>query len=60
MKSINELTENEELKINKEMIKKLFSIEAENGVARSLFMHTVHRPVVPRELAELFECPEVN
>lgn len=60
VRSINKLTDNEEQKINKEMIKKLFSIEAEKDVARSLFLQTIHRPVVPRELAELFECPEVS
>lgn len=42
------------------MIKKLFSIEAEKDVARSLYMQTIHRPVVPSELADLFECPDVS
>lgn len=60
VKCINQLTDNEELKLGKEMIKKLFSIEAENDVSRSLFMQTVHRPVVPRAIAELFECPDVR
>lgn len=60
MKCINKLTDNDELKISKEMIKKLFSIEAEKDVARSLYMQTIHRPVVPSELAELFECPDVS
>lgn len=60
VKCINQLTDNDELKISKEMIKKLFSIEAEKDVARSLYMQTTHRPVVPSELADLFECPDVS
>lgn len=60
VKCINKLTDNEELKLSKEMIKKLFSIEAEKDVAQSLFLETIHRPVVSREIAELFECPDVR
>lgn len=60
VKCINKLTDNDELKISKELIKKLFSIEAEKDVARSLYMQTIHRPVVPSEFADLFECPDVS
>lgn len=54
------MTDDEQHKISKEMIKQLFSIEIEPGVAQSLHMQKVQRPVVSKELAAMFECPEVS
>lgn len=42
------------------MIKKLFSIEIEGDIARSLHMQKIQRPVISRLIAEAFGCPEVS
>lgn len=56
---INKLTDDEQHKISKEMVKKLFSIEIEDDIARSLHLQKHQRPVVSKQIAEAFECPEV-
>lgn len=57
---INKLTDDEQDKISKEMIKKMFSIEIESDLAQSLFVRKTQRPFVSQEIAEMFECPEVK
>lgn len=42
------------------MIKKLFSIEIEDDISRSICVQMIERPVVPQEIAEMFDCPEVS
>lgn len=56
---INKLTDDKQHQITKEWIKKLFPIEIESEISNSLFVHKVHRPYVSKEIAELFECPDV-
>lgn len=55
----NLLTDDKQHQLSKEMIKQLFSIDIENDISRSLFVKKVQKPVVPEEIAEMFECPEV-
>lgn len=42
------------------MIKKLFSIKIEDDISHSIYVQMIQRPVVPHEIAEMFECPEVK
>lgn len=55
----NLLTDDKQHQLSKEMIKQLFSIDIENDISRSLFVKKVQKPVVPEEIADMFECPEV-
>lgn len=42
------------------MVKQLFSIGIEDDISHSVCVQMVHKPVVSQELAEMFDCPEVN
>lgn len=42
------------------MIKRMFSIEIESDLSQSLFLRKTQRPFVSQEIAEMFQCPEVN
>lgn len=57
--SINKLTDDENHKISKEMIKKLFSIEIESDISHSLFVKKVQMPFVSERIADIFQCPDV-
>lgn len=59
-KCINKLSDDKDNHISKEMIKKLFSIKIEDDISHSIYVRTIQRPVVPHEIAEMFDCPEVK
>lgn len=59
-KCINKLSDDKDNHLSKEMIKKLFSIKIEDDISHSIYVRMIQRPVVPHEIAEMFDCPEVK
>lgn len=57
---INTLASDEKNRLNCETIKQLFSISIEDDVSKSISIGLKQRPAISRELADMFDCPEVH
>lgn len=57
---INTLGSDEKNRLNRDTIKQLFAIDIEDDVSKSISIGMKRRPAISRELAEMFDCPEVN
>lgn len=57
---INTLGSDEKNRLNCETIKQLFSIGIEDDVSKSISIGMIQRPAISRELADMFDCPEVD
>lgn len=56
---INRLGSDDKNRLNCETIKQLFAIGIEDDVSKSISIYFKHRPAISRELADMFDCPEV-
>lgn len=56
---INRLGSDDKNRLNCETIKQLFSIGIEDDVSKSISISFKQRPAISRELADMFDCPEV-
>lgn len=57
---MNTLGSDEKNLSNCETIKQLFSISIEDDVSKSISISLKPRPTISRELADMFDCSEVN
>lgn len=57
---INTLSSDEKNRLNCDTIKQLFSISIEDDVSKSISIGFKQRPTISRELADMFDCPEVG